>query len=78
MQYLCEEELSATDNNERMFECLNLQKEFFDEHLLKWVPAFCDGLYEWEMSKFFKGIAKITKGFILLDTMVIRELLETM
>jgi anaerobic sulfite reductase subunit A len=77
MHYLCEQELAA-DNDERIVECLNLQNDFLNEHLSGWVPAFCDALYKYEMSDYFKGIAKITKGFILLDTLVIRELLETM
>ncbi|MHC1600517.1 MAG: TorD/DmsD family molecular chaperone [Candidatus Methanospirareceae archaeon] len=76
MQYLCEEEISTMDNNERIAECLKLQHKFLNEHLLQWVPVFCDSLYECELSDFFKGVAKITKGFILLDAHVIAELLE--
>ena len=76
MQYLCEEELSAT-TQERLIECLKLQREFLDDHMLKWVPTFCDALYTYEKSDFFKGIAKLTKGFILLDDAVISDLLES-
>ncbi|MCK4475544.1 MAG: molecular chaperone TorD family protein [Methanophagales archaeon] len=75
MHYLCEEELSS-DNEERIEECLNLQKEFLNDHLLRWVPDFCDALYECELSNFYKGIAKLTKGFLLLEDAVIDELLE--
>jgi anaerobic sulfite reductase subunit A len=76
MHYLCEEELSA-ESRERLKECLNLQKAFLDDHILRWVPAFCDGLYDWDVSDFFKGIAKITKGFILLEDAVVSDLLES-
>jgi len=76
MHYLCEEELS-TDNEERFVECLNLQKDFLNEHLLRWVPDFCDALYECELSDFYKNIAKLTKGFLLLEDAVIMELLKT-
>ncbi|MHC1611509.1 MAG: TorD/DmsD family molecular chaperone [Candidatus Methanospirareceae archaeon] len=75
MHYLCEKALSA-DTQERLKECLKLQREFLDDHILKWMPNYCDALYESELSDFFKGIAKITKGFILLDAHVIAELLE--
>lgn len=78
MHYLCEEELSAVGDNERMGLCLNWQKDFFEEHLLNWVPAFCDGLHDWDATNFFKGIAKITKGFILLDDAVVKELLDSL
>jgi len=44
---------------------------------LKWVPAFCDALYAYERTDFYKGIAKLTKGFILLEDAVVSDLLET-
>ncbi len=76
MHYLCEAELSA-DTEERIAECLNMQKEYLNEHLLRWVPDFCDALTENELSEFYKGIARLTKGFILLEEAVIEELLES-
>lgn len=74
MHHLCEE---ALENEERMKECLSLQRKFMDEHLMKWVPDFCDDLYKSKRSDFYKGIAKITKGFIFLEKDVIDELSET-
>jgi len=76
MHYLCEEELSA-DTRERLKECLQLQREFLDEHILKWVPAFCDALYTYQRSDFYKGIAKLTKGFIRLEDMVVTDLVKS-
>jgi TorA maturation chaperone TorD len=76
MLYLCEEELAAT-TPERLKECLKLQREFLDEHILNWVPIFCDALYTYEIADFFKGIAKLTKGFIMLDDAVVSDLLES-
>lgn len=75
MHHLCEEELAA-DTQERLKECLQLQRGFLDDHILKWVPNFCDALYDYKGSAFYKGIAKLTKGFIMLENDVIRELLE--
>ena len=71
MQHLCEETLESEGYGRK---CLNLQKEFMDGHLMKWVPDFCDNLYKSEQSDFYKGIAKITKGFIFLDKDWIDEL----
>ncbi|MFZ2071725.1 MAG: molecular chaperone TorD family protein [Halobacteriota archaeon] len=75
MHYLCEEGLCA-ENEEKVKECLNLQREFLNDHLLRWARDFCDALYECELSDFYKGIAKLTKGFLLLEDAVIGELLE--
>jgi len=41
------------------------------------VPDFCDALTENKLSDFYKAIARLTKGFILLEEAVIEELLET-
>ncbi|MDD2777684.1 MAG: molecular chaperone TorD family protein [Methanocellales archaeon] len=64
MHHLCEE---ALKRGECMGKYWALQKEFMDEHLIKWVPDFCDDLYKSEQSDFYKSIAKITKGFIFID-----------
>jgi len=56
---------------------LNKYKEYLNEHLLIWVPDFCDALTENKLSDFYKAIARLTKGFILLEEAVIEELLET-
>jgi len=78
MHFLCEEELSNFSLEKKRFaECLNQQKKFLSDHLLRWIPAFCDELYECELSDFYKCIAKLTKGFLLLEDAVIEELLET-
>ena len=77
MHYLCEETLAA-DTEKRRRECLKLQRNFFDEHILKWIPIFCDALYYYEASDFYKGIAKLTKGFIMLDDAVLTDLLDSL
>lgn len=46
-----------------------LQNEFLEEHLLKWVPWFCDDVVQKAESDFYRGIAKLTKGFLLLEHM---------
>ncbi len=75
MHWLCEEGLNAGDDG-RVKECLTLQKTFMNEHLMRWVPKFCDDVYGNERSDFYKCIAKVTKGFLLLDSELIDELLE--
>ncbi|NYT00667.1 MAG: molecular chaperone TorD family protein [Methanocellales archaeon] len=71
MEHLCELALKDRSCSGKYWV---LQKEFMDDHLMKWVPDFCEDLYKNEQSDFYKGIAKITKGFIFLDKDWIDEL----
>lgn len=43
------------------------ERDFLHNHLLKWVPGFCDELCEKSRSDFFRGIGKLTRGFLFLD-----------
>lgn len=43
---------------------LIMQKEFLNGHLLKWAPFFCDELFEKSGNEIYRGIGKITKGFL--------------
>ncbi len=76
MHWLCEEGINAGDD-ERVKESIALQKDFMNEHLMRWAPKFCDDLYESKQADFYKGIAKVTKGFLLLDSELIDEFLES-
>lgn len=46
---------------------LRIQKRFFEDHLNAWVPALCDRLFQEAQSPYFKGLAKLTQGFIAWD-----------
>ena len=75
MHHLCELGFGA-ENEEKRRACLKQQKKILNDHLLKWVPDFCDALYEYKQSDFYKGIAKLTKGFLLLEDAVIVEIIK--
>lgn len=59
-----------------VIELLEDQKAFLKEHLLKWVPSFSQDIIKSAESDFYKGMAKILKGFLELDIIAIEELLE--
>lgn len=61
MSYLCE------DGSR-----IRLQKDFLNDHLLKWAPGFCDELFKKSRSDFYRGIGKILRGFLAID----KEILE--
>ncbi|MDI6801223.1 MAG: molecular chaperone TorD family protein [Thermodesulfovibrionales bacterium] len=43
------------------------QQRFFEEHLLEWIPVYCDEIYNHANTVFYKDIAKLLKEFILSD-----------
>ncbi|MBE9555469.1 MAG: molecular chaperone TorD, partial [Proteobacteria bacterium] len=44
--------------------CQQVQKRFVEEHLIQWVPSFCDKVMDMARMPFFKEMAKATKGFV--------------
>ncbi|MBU1206273.1 MAG: molecular chaperone TorD family protein [Proteobacteria bacterium] len=64
--YLCQKAAQAEDAKTRDA-LLEMQYRFFREHLVAWVPLLCDRLYEETESPYFKGVAKVTKGFVHWD-----------
>lgn len=46
---------------------LELQKKFLEEHLVKWIPEYCNELQRHASTFFYKEIANILKEFILSE-----------
>jgi len=49
------------------------QREFFDAHLLNWCAGFCRDAEKHANTTFYKAVAKITAGFIELESGLMRE-----
>jgi hypothetical protein len=78
MQYLCSEEQAAWSKNDRRraLKSQNLQCVFLHDHLIRWAPRFCDRLASQTRHDFFRGVAWLTKGFILNEAYRVAELME--
>jgi len=44
-----------------------LQKKFLEDHLVKWIPEYCNELQKYAGTVFYKEIANILKEFILSE-----------
>jgi TorA maturation chaperone TorD len=66
MQAVTKEEAleRKNDNHDKVNYCLQIEKKFIDEHLLKWIPLFCDKVIDQATHSFYRELAKITKDFI--------------
>lgn len=60
MAYLCDEKISVKE-----------QKDFFEKHLLNWVGAFCDDIEKHSFTEFYRGLSKITRGFLDMDRKIL-------
>jgi putative dimethyl sulfoxide reductase chaperone len=78
LQHLCSEEQASWSKNDRLqaLKSQNLQCAFLHDHLIRWVPRFCDRLASQTRHDFFRGVAWLTKGFILNETYRVAELME--
>lgn len=55
---------------------VNLQRSFHAEHLANWIDALCDCLAGCATTRFYRGVAKLTRGFVLEDGLVLAEMRE--
>lgn len=64
--YLCQKAAQAEEEEARKV-LLRMQQDFFREHLIEWVSPLCDRLFQEAQSGYFKGVARMTKGFVNWD-----------
>ena len=69
MQKLAEKESQAwSDGDESAANwCQNVQRRFFTEHLVNWIPGFCDKVVENAELSFFRQMAAVTRDFVELE-----------
>lgn len=67
------EGLRAYDDAE-LFDALQRQQVFLVQHPLRWLPAFCQDVARLAQHDFYKGIARLTVGFLHADEELMGEL----
>lgn len=69
LSYLCNREAESlrTNDENRAYEYRAQKNEFLQEHVIKWVPSFCERILKESKNDFYKGAAKLTKEFVVLD-----------
>lgn len=78
MTWLTAEEREAWERGDKTIalECLESQRKFLDEHLVRWVPTFCDQAAEFTQFKFYQSLAELTKEYVLLEHSQMDELID--
>lgn len=78
MFYLCARNRKAIINRRAntVHKNLRLQRDFLYKHVYNWFPKFGEELYKKAESKFYRGVAELTKGFIVVDKEVFATVME--
>lgn len=66
MAHLCEEAIAAIDaeDEKKLISILEIQKQFFKEHIQGWIPVFCQNVDKYAKTLFYQSVSKITRGFL--------------
>jgi len=52
------------------------ERSFLEEHITRWILCFCDVMVQEARLDFYRGIARMTKGFVLDEAQKVAELVE--
>ena len=64
---LREEQVLSEEDQEGVLYCLKMEKKFIEEHLNRWIPAFCEKIINRAELPFYRGMAALTKSFITFE-----------
>ena len=67
MRHLIQKEVHAWGEGQKVQarELLDKQHRFLRDHLARWVPLYCEKMYQEAEYGFHRGIARLTGGFVL-------------
>ncbi|MBC2582494.1 molecular chaperone [Clostridium sp. DJ247] len=70
--------ITKDDFSQQVIEYLNKQHDFLKDHLLQWVPLWADAVNANAQTKFWSGLALVTKGWLMNDLAEVQEILTSM
>jgi len=78
MRHLTEKEAQAwaAGDPEEALKVLEKEQAFLEEHITRWIPRFCDVMLQEARLDFYRGIARMTKGFVLDEAQKVAELVD--
>src|SRR4030042_1838742 len=78
MRLLCQKERTAWEKNnlELIREVVGEEHSFLENHLSLWIFDFCGEMVKQSQEEFFRGIARVTSGFVGYDRLWTSHLLQ--
>ncbi len=74
---LREEQALSEGDQEGVLYCLKMEKKFIEEHLVRWIPAFCEKVVSLAELPFYREMAALTKDFIEFEKEEITKSIES-
>lgn len=73
MAYLCQETEQALEAKDWPVVSALLidQLDFLNQHLLNWVPQFCTDIEKFAETQFYKGVGKVTQGYLAMESTIL-------
>jgi len=65
---LREEQAWKDEDTDKAVACRQVEKKFIEEHLIRWIPNFCDKVIQEAEMPFYHAIAELTRSFIEFET----------
>lgn len=65
---LREEQAWKDEDTDRAVACRQVEKKFIEEHLIRWIPNFCDKVIQEAELPFYHAMAALTRSFIEFET----------
>jgi len=80
MTYMCGKTSEAlkSDKNAEAKKYLEVQRDFLNDHLVKWVPMFVADILKGARREFYKAVGKITRGYVQMDKEVVSEMIDSL
>jgi TorA maturation chaperone TorD len=78
MRLLCEREDQEWEKRQEdaSRQILKVEKSFLEEHLVLWVPLFCEKMFEQADEDYYRGISRLTAGLVGYDGTYVRTILS--
>ncbi len=70
---LHEEQAWEEEDMEGADSCQKIEEKFIEEHMVPWVPAFCEKVMQEAELPFYKNLAAITRNFIEFEKKEIKR-----
>jgi len=70
---LREEQALSEGDQEDALSCLKMEKKFIEEHLIHWIPAFCEKIINRAELPFYREMAALANDFIQFEKEEINE-----